>query len=104
MQMEDVKEEEDGRKDPSPAYPNDLPNKEPMDGLSQKEKDLMDEMKGLQWSEFTQNTTFHGVKYIFEETPIRFRRYLDIDVCSIFVLTLFYNSVNQSSFVSRYRL
>ena len=26
------------------------------------------------WAEFTQNTTFHGVKYIFEQTPFRFRR------------------------------
>ena len=26
------------------------------------------------WSEFTQNTTFHGVKYMFEETPMKTRK------------------------------
>ena len=76
MQMEDVAE--DGKKCPLPVYPHDVEKKDPMAGLTQKEKDLMEEMKGLQWSEFTQNTTFHGVKYIFEETPIRMRRYFGV--------------------------
>ncbi len=26
------------------------------------------------WDEFTQKTTFHGVRYIFDETPFRVRR------------------------------
>ena len=48
--------------------------KDPMSGLTQKEKDPLDEVKVVDWNEFTQNTTFHGVKYIFEESPFRLRR------------------------------
>ena len=44
-----------------------------MSGLTQKEKDL-DEVKVMDWNEFTQHTTFHGIKYIFEESPFRLRR------------------------------
>ena len=31
-------------------------------------------IKVAKWSEFTQNTTFHGVKYIFDQTPLQLRR------------------------------
>ena len=27
------------------------------------------------WDEFTQTTTFHGVRYIFDKTPFKIRRY-----------------------------
>ena len=27
------------------------------------------------WDEFTQTTTFHGVRYIFDKTPFKLRRY-----------------------------
>ena len=37
-------------------------------------QDVKDEIKVSSWNEFTQNTTFHGVKYIFEDTPIKMRR------------------------------
>ena len=49
--------------------------KDPMAGLTEKEKALMEEMKVTDWNEFTQNTTFHGVKYIFEDSSFRIRRY-----------------------------
>ena len=26
------------------------------------------------WNDFTQNTTFHGIRYIFDKDAIRFRR------------------------------
>ena len=48
--------------------------KDPMAGLTEKEKALMEEMKVTDWNEFTQNTTFHGVKYIFEDSPVKMRR------------------------------
>ena len=48
--------------------------KDPLAGLTQKEKDLLEEYHVTEWNEFTQNTTFHGVKYIFEESPFRLRR------------------------------
>ena len=28
----------------------------------------------ISWIEFTENTTFHGVKYIFDDKPYRIRR------------------------------
>ena len=78
MKLQDAnKEFEDADKlypPPPPAYPGEVNKKDPMAGLTQKEKDLLAEMKGLEWSEFTQNTTFHGVKYIFEDTPFKLRR------------------------------
>ena len=37
-------------------------------------QDGKDKIKVSDWNEFTQNTTFHGVKYIFEDTPIKMRR------------------------------
>ena len=38
------------------------------------DEDQKDAVKVIDWNEFTQNTTFHGVKYIFEDTPIKLRR------------------------------
>ncbi len=32
------------------------------------------EAEEVTWDTFTRNTTFHGVKYIFDESPYRFRR------------------------------
>ena len=29
------------------------------------------------WDDFTQNTTIHGIKYIFEKSRFKFRRYLN---------------------------
>ena len=29
----------------------------------------------LTWDEFTQNTTFHGIRYIFDKTQLKIRRY-----------------------------
>ena len=33
-----------------------------------------EKMAVMDWNEFTQNTTFHGVKYIFEDSHFRLRR------------------------------
>ncbi len=41
------------------------------EGQRPRQKDL-DEVPT--WDEFTQKTTFHGVRYIFDETPFRVRR------------------------------
>jgi len=30
----------------------------------------------VSWQDFTQNTTFHGIKYIFNKAPFKGRRYL----------------------------
>ena len=38
------------------------------------EEDDIGVIKVAKWSEFTQNTTFHGVKYIFDQTPLQIRR------------------------------
>ena len=38
------------------------------------------EVESKSWGEFTKNTTFHGVKYIFEKSPHRFRRLVSVDV------------------------
>ena len=48
--------------------------------IDKKRKDNDANGSDLQsWSEFTQNTTFHGVKYIFEETPFALRRLVLIE-------------------------
>ena len=38
------------------------------------------------WDDFTQNTTIHGIKYIFEKSHFKFRRYLTLSPCSTFGL------------------
>ena len=32
-------------------------------------KEPTDNDAGITWSEFTQNTTFHGIRYIFDRSP-----------------------------------
>lgn len=32
----------------------------------------------ITWTEFTQNTTFHGLKYIFDEKPFGLRRQVEL--------------------------
>ena len=38
------------------------------------EKAKAEDVKAVDWNEFTQNTTFHGIKYIFEPSTIKLRR------------------------------
>ena len=40
------------------------------------------------WDEFTQNTTFHGIRYIFDPSAYRMRR-SEYNICFIFLLCLF---------------
>ena len=39
-----------------------------------KHRQKIPEIGETSWSEFTQNTSFHGIKYIFEAKELRCRR------------------------------
>ena len=43
-------------------------------GIPGDQKGLVDE-EDTSWGGFTENTTFHGVKYIFQDSGVKFRRY-----------------------------
>jgi hypothetical protein len=61
-------------RDPPPAYSGAAERKGPLGGLTAEQTQLMAEWDGLRWSEFMQNTTIHGVKYIFEKSAVKLRR------------------------------
>ena len=37
-------------------------------------EDHREAISAARWQHFTDNTTFHGIRYIFEETPFTIRR------------------------------
>ena len=45
--------------------------------IGQRSAGQKDDLETLPtWSEFTQKTTFHGVRYIFDGTPFKIRRFV----------------------------
>ena len=46
----------------------------PAAGVGQSPDEKPDPEEVISWNEFAQNTTFHGIKYIFDKKPIGIRR------------------------------
>ena len=52
--------------------PGNPPEKKPIDQWGSEE--VKGDEENVTWDTFTQNTTFHGVKYVFNRSQYRFRR------------------------------
>lgn len=55
----------------SPKTSNQLSAKQRI--LTKGEARASSNMDGITWNEFTKNTTFHGIKYIFDASPTAYR-------------------------------